>query len=179
MSLTPEEVRAPARDAVVFRSSRARTFVVVFAVLMAAYLVVSPLVDWIAGGTGDPWWVVGLQAALIGAGFAGAYAVSARAALNTWVRVSSAGLELASQDSDPIMLDWGDIVAVVFRRDGLRTVLEVLPAGMDRVHPVQGGAVGGPALADSPRGPVFTADLTQIWPGPRKLRREIARHTRG
>ncbi|MBW6433189.1 hypothetical protein KZ829_05460 [Actinoplanes hulinensis] len=179
MSLTPEEVRAPARDAVVFRSSRARTFVVVFAVLMGAYLVVSPLVDWITGSAGDPWWAILLQGALIGAGFAGAYALSARAALTTWVRVSSAGLELASQESDPILLDWGDIVAVVFRRDGLRTVLEVLPAGMDSVHPVQGGATGGPALADTPRGPVFTADLTQIWPSPRALRREIARRTRG
>ncbi|MEV0897638.1 hypothetical protein [Actinoplanes sp. NPDC049802] len=178
MSLAPEEVRAPARDAVLFRSSPARTFVMVFAVLMVAYLAVSPAVDWIAGDTGDPWWVTVLQAVLIGAGVAGAYSVSARAALPTWVRVSSGGLELAAQESDPVLLDWADIAAVVIRRDGLRTVLEVVPADLDSVHPVQEGDTGGPALADTPRGPAFTADLTQIWPGPRALRREIARRMR-
>lgn len=178
MSIAPEEVRAPARDAVLFRSSPARTFVMVFAVLMAAYLAVSPVIGWIAGDTGDPWWVIAVQAVLVGAGVAGAYAVSARAALPTWVRVSSGGLELASQDSDPILLDWADVSAVVIHREGLRTVLEVVPADLDSVHPVQEGATGGPALTDTPRGPAFTADLTQIWPSPRALRHEINRHLR-
>jgi hypothetical protein len=122
--------------------------------------------------------VTALQAVLVGAAVAGAYAVSARAALPTWVRVSSGGLELAAQDSDPILLDWADIAAVVIRRDGLRTVLDVVPADLDSVHPVQEGEAGGPALADTPRGPAFTADLTQIWPSPRALRREINRYLR-
>ncbi|GAA4930933.1 hypothetical protein [Actinoplanes utahensis] len=176
MSIAPEQVRAPARDAVLFRSSPARTFVTVFAVLMVAYLAVSPLIGWVAGGSGDPWWVIAAQAALVGAGVAGAYALSARAALPTWVRVSSGGLELASQDSDPILLDWSDIVTVLVRRDGLRTVLEVVPGDLDSVHPVQEGDSGGPAMADTPRGPAFIADLTQIWPSPRALMREIDRH---
>ncbi|MDI6099712.1 hypothetical protein QLQ12_14000 [Actinoplanes sp. NEAU-A12] len=179
MSIAPEEVRAPARDAVLFRSSPARTFVMVFAVLMVAYLAVSPVIEWVAGDSGDPWWATVLQAVVIAAGAAGAYAVSARAALTTWVRVSSGGLELAAQDSDPVLLDWADIAAVVIRRDGLRTVLDVVPADLDSVHPVQEGDTGGPALADTPRGPAFTADLTQIWPSPRALRRAIGRHLRG
>jgi hypothetical protein len=178
MSIAPEEVRAPARDAVLFRSSPARTFVMVFAVLMVAYLGVSPVIDLVAGSTGDPWWVTVLQAVVVGAGAAGAYSLSARAALTTWVRVSSGGLELAAQDSDPVLLDWADIAAVVIRRDGLRTVLDVVPADMDSVHPVQEGDTGGPALTDTPRGVAFTADLTQIWPSPRALRREIGRHLR-
>ena len=175
MSFAPEQVRAPARDAVLFRSSPVRTFVTVFAVLVVAYVAASPVTAWIAGDSGDPWWLITVQAALIGAGVAGAYAVSARAALPTWVRVSSGGLELASQDSDPILLDWADIAAVVVRRDGLRMVLEVVPADLDSVHPVQEGDSGGPAMADTPRGPAYTADLTQIWPGPRALLREIER----
>lgn len=176
MSIAPEEVRAPARDAMLFRSSPARTFVLVFGVLMVAYLAVSPVVGWIAGDSGDPWWVMVLQAVLIGAGVAGAYAVSARAALPTWVRVSSGGLELAAQGSDPILLDWADVAAVTVRREGLRTVLVVVPADLDSVHPVQEGDSGGPALTDTPRGPAFTADLTQIWPSPLALRRAIDRH---
>ena len=176
MSIAPEEVRAPARDAVLFRSSPARTFAMVFAVLTVAYLAVSPVIARVAGDTGDPWWVTVLQAVVVGAGAAGAYAVSARAALTTWVRVSSGGLELAAQDSDPVLLDWADIAAVVIRRDGLRTVLEVVPADLDSVHPVQEGDTGGPALADTARGPAFTADLTQIWPSPRALGREVDRH---
>lgn len=176
MPIAPEEVRAPARDAVLFRSSPARTFVLMFSVLMVAYLAVSPVVGWIAGDTGDPWWVLVAQAVLIGAGVAGAYTASAGAALRTWVRVSSGGLELASQDSDPILLDWADVADAAIRRDGLRTVLEVIPADLDSVHPVQEGTAGDPALTDTPRGPAYFADLTQIWPSPRALRRAINRH---
>ena len=33
------------------------------------------------------------------------------------------------------------------------------------------------ALHDEADGaPAFTADLTQVWPGPRALRRELSRH---
>ncbi|WP_430780846.1 hypothetical protein [Actinoplanes sp. G11-F43] len=177
MSIAPEEVRAPAGDTVLFRSSPGRTFVMVFAVLMVAYLAVSPVIGWISGDA-DPWWVIATQAMVIGVGAAGAYTVSARAALPTWVRVSSGGLEMAAQDSDPILLDWADISAAVIHREGLRTVLEVIPADLDSVHPVQEGDTGGPALTDTPRGPAFTADLTQIWPSPRALRRELDRHLR-
>ena len=68
-----------------------------------------------------------------------------------------------------------DVAAVVIRRDGLRTVLEVVPADLDSVHPVQGADHGDPLLVDTARGPAFTADLTQIWPGPQALRRELDR----
>lgn len=173
MSFAPEEVQAPARDAVLFRSSPGRTFMMVFAALIVAYLVASPVVAWLARDAGEPWWVTALQAVAVAAGAAGIYTVSARAALPTWVRVSEAGLELAAQDSDPVLLEWRDVAAVVIRRDGLRTVLEVVPGDLDTVHPVQDSADGGPTLADTPRGPAFTADLTQLWPGSRALRREL------
>ncbi|MEV6298187.1 hypothetical protein AB0M02_02150 [Actinoplanes sp. NPDC051861] len=178
MSIAPEEVEAPARDAVLFRSSPARTFLTVFSALMVAYLVVSPIASLVVPDTGDPWWVTALQAVIVGATVAGAYALSARAALTTWVRVSAGGVELAAQDSDPVLLDWPDIAAVVIRRDGLRTILEIVPADLDSVHPVQDTRTGGPALVDTPRGPAFTADLTQIWPSPRALRRELSRRMR-
>ncbi|GIF06368.1 hypothetical protein [Actinoplanes siamensis] len=175
MPIAPEEVEAPAGDTVLFRSSPARTFVTVFTVLMLSYLVVSPIVGRLARDTGDPWWVTAVQAVVVGAAVAGFYALSARAALSTWVRISAGGLELAAQGSDPVLLAWEDIAAITVRRSGLRTVLEVAPVDMDTVHPVQGSGEGWPALTETARGPAFVADLTQIWPSPRALRRELTR----
>lgn len=175
MSLAPEDVEAPAAGAVVFRSAPARTFAVMLVVIVVAYVAVSPLVHLVLDGADDPWWLTLAQAGVIGVLVAGAFAVSARSSLRTWVRVSDAGLELAAQGSDPVWLTWADVAHVVIRRDGARTVLEVTPKDMDLVHPVDAGGPGWPALAETAHGPAFTADLTQLWPGPRALRRELAR----
>jgi hypothetical protein len=175
MSIAPEQVEAPARDAVLFRSSPLRTFAAVFVILLVSYAAASPLVALIVGGTGDSAGSTALQAVVIGAVVAAAYAYSSRAALETWVRVSAAGLELAAQGSDPIMLAWEDIDSVVVRRVGLRTVLDVTPVDLDRVHPVQGEGPGWPAMEVTESGEAFAADLSELWPGPRKLRRELAR----
>jgi hypothetical protein len=175
MSIAPEQVKAPARDAVLFRSSPLRTFLAVFVILLVSYLAVSPLVALIVRGGGDSGGSTVMQALLIGGVVAAAYAWSARAALNTWVRVSAAGLELAAQGSDPILLAWEDIESVVVRRVGLRTVLDVTPVELDRVHPVQGEGPGWPAMEVTDHGEAFMADLSELWPGPRKLRRELAR----
>ena len=174
MSIAPEQVEAPARDAVLFRSSPLRTFAAVFAILIVSYVSVSPLVALIVAGGGTSWSSTALQAVVIGAVAAGAYAYSSRAALDTWVRVSAAGLELAAQGSDPILLAWSDIDSVVVRRVGLRTVLDVTPIDFDRVHPVQGAGPGWPAVETTEAGVAFAADLSELWPGPRRLRRELA-----
>ena len=176
MSIAPEQVEAPAADAVLFRSSPWRTFATVFALLMISFGAVSPFAVLLAGGTGNPWWQTGLQAAAISAVAAGLYAWSTRGALKTWIRLSSGGLEVAAQDSDPILLAWPDIAGVVVRRQGIRAILEVTPVDLDRVHPVQGEGPGGPAMTETAAGPAFTADLTEVWPGPRALRRELAKH---
>ena len=175
MSIAPEEVEAPAGHAVVFRSSPARTFLAVFAILAMAYLAASPLVDLLAGDGGGPWWSVVLQAVVLAAVVSGALAFTARSSLSTWIRISDGGLEMAAQGSDPIYLAWPDIVTAVVRRTGLRTVLDVVPVDLDTVHPVQGPGAGWPTLTETERGTAFTADLTQVWPGPRALRRELAR----
>jgi hypothetical protein len=174
MSIAPEQVEAPARDAVLFRSSPLRTFAAVFAILIVSYVAVSPLVALIVGGTGTSWGSTALQAVVIGALVAGAYAYSSRAALETWVRISEAGLELAAQGSDPILLAWSDIDRVVVRRVGLRTMLDVTPVDFDRVHPVQGEGPGWPAVEATDAGVAFAADLSELWPGPRRLRQELA-----
>ncbi|GAA3350286.1 hypothetical protein GCM10020358_75600 [Amorphoplanes nipponensis] len=182
MSIPPDEVEAPADDAVLFRSSPWRTFALLAGALLAAYAIVSPLVALVLGAPDDPWWSTLAQGAVVAVVVAGAYAVSSRAALSTWVRASSGGLELAAQGSDPVLLAWPDIDHVVVRRDGLRTVLDVTPVDLDRVHPVSEEDEGWPAIRDDetdPQGrPAFTADLTQVWPGPRALRRELARRMR-
>ena len=174
--MPPEEVEAPAEDAVLFRSSPWRTFAVMSGALFVAYVAVSPVVAYLLGAPRDSWWSTCAQAAVIGVLVAGGYALSSRSALRTWVRASSGGLELAAQGSDPVLLAWPDIDHVVVRRRGLRTVLDVTPVDLDRVHPVSDGADGWPALHDEEDGsPSFTADLTQVWPPPRALRRELAR----
>ena len=178
MPIAPEQVEAPARDAVLFKSSPVRTFVTVFLLLMISFTLVSPIMALVVGGTGNPWWHTGLQAGAIALLASACYAYSTRASLTTWVRVSSGGLELAAQDSDPILLAWPDIASVVVRRVGLRNVLYVTPVDLDRVHPVQDEAVGGPTLTETANGTAFTADLSEVWPGPRKLRRELAKHMR-
>ncbi|GAA0507777.1 hypothetical protein Ade02nite_49910 [Paractinoplanes deccanensis] len=176
--IAPDQVVAPARDAVLFRSSPVRTFVTVFVLLMLSFGLVSPIMALIVGGTGNPWWHTALQAAAVAVLGAGCFAWSARGSLNTWVRVSSGGLELAAQDSDPILLAWTDIASVRVRRARLRNVLDVTPVDLDSVHPVQGERVGWPTMTETPDGPGFTADLSEIWPGPRRLRRELAKHLR-
>jgi hypothetical protein len=105
-----------------------------------------------------------------------AYAYSTRASLTTWVRVSSGGLELAAQESDPILLAWSDVAHVTVRRVGLRNVLDVTPVDLDSVHPVQDEGAGWPTMTETADGPAFTADLSEVWPGPRRLRRELAKH---
>lgn len=174
MSVSPEDVEAPAADAIVFKSSPVRTFLVMAAALVVSYLAVSPLVELLLGAEHDPWWLTLVQGLVIGGLVAGAFAFSARSSLRTWVRVSSAGLELAAQGSDPVWLAWSDIEHVVVRRSGPRIVLEVTPVDEDRVHPVEDSATGWPAMD----GRAFIADLTQLWPGPRKLRRELERRLR-
>jgi hypothetical protein len=176
MSIEPEQVTAPAADTVLFRSSPWRTFAAVFALLMVSFVAVSPIVALLSGGTGNPWWQTALQAGAISVVAGGLYAWSTRGALKTWIRTSSGGLEVAAQDSDPILLAWPDIAHVQVRRQGMRSVLEVTPLDLDRVHPVQGDGPGGPAMTETDDGPAFTADLSDVWPGPRALRRELARH---
>jgi hypothetical protein len=175
MSIEPEQVLAPAEDAVLFRSSPVRTFTAMVAVVVVAYLAVSPLVNLLLGEAGDPWWTAPVQAAVVGLVVASAFALSARSSITTWVRVSAAGLELAAQGSDPVLLTWTDIRSVVVRRAGMRTVLDVTPVDLDSVHPLDGEGPGWPTMTETADGPAFTADLTQIWPGPRALRRELAR----
>jgi hypothetical protein len=170
----PEEVAAPADDAVLFRSSPWRTFLAVFLVIVVAYVLVSPLVGVLLDAD-DPWWLTLVQAAVLGALVAGAIGLSARSSLSTWVRISRAGLELAAQGSDPVLLAWPDVKHVTVRRDGARTVLDVTPVDLDSVHPVDREGPGWPTMTETGSGTAFTADLTQVWPGPRVLRRELAR----
>jgi hypothetical protein len=175
MSMAPEQVQAPSDDPVLFRSSPLRTGTVLFVVLLVAYGAVAALGNLVLGDPEESWWSTLLQGMIVSATVSGVYLATARSTLATWVRVSDGGLELAAQGSDPVLLAWSDIADATIRRSGLRMVLEVAPIELDRVHPVQDEDEGWPPLAETPGGPAFTADLTQVWPGPRALRRELSR----
>ena len=176
MPIAPEEVEPPAPDAVLFRSSPVRTFLAIFGTLLVAYLAISPLAG-LLFDSDDRWWETVAEGLLLAGLVAGLLVFTARSSLTTWVRTSAGGLELAAQGSDPILLAWSDIEAAEVHRAGPRTVLTVTPVDFDRVHPVQGEHEGWPTVAAT--GTAFTADLTQIWPGPRGLRRELARRLAG
>jgi hypothetical protein len=178
MSMAPEQVQAPSGDAVLFRSSPLRTGSVLFVVLLVTYGAVAALGNVVLGDPDESSWSTLLQAMIVSGTVAGVYLATARSTLATWVRVSDGGLELAAQGSDPVLLAWSDVAGATIRRSGLRMVLEVTPVDLDRVHPVQDEDEGWPALAESPAGPTFTADVTQLWPGPRALRRELSRRLR-
>ena len=174
MPIAPEEVAAPADDAVLFRSSPWRTCLAVFLVIVVAYVLVSPVVGRLLDAD-DPWWLTLAQAGVIGLLVAGAFGLSARSSLSTWVRISRGGLELAAQGSDPVLLAWPDVKHVTVRRAGTRTMLDVTPVDLDSVHPVDREGPGWPTMTETESGTAFTADLTQLWPGPRALRRELTR----
>jgi hypothetical protein len=175
MSMAPEQVQAPAGGVVLFRSSPTRTGTVLFVVLVITYLAVAALGNLVLGDPDESGWSTLLQAMIVSATVTGVYLVTARSTLTTWVRISDGGIELAAQGSDPVLLAWSDVADATIRRSGLRTVLAVTPVELDRVHPVQDEGEGWPPLAETSVGPAFTADVTQVWPGPRALRRELSR----
>jgi hypothetical protein len=175
MSMAPEQVEAPAGHAVLFRSSPLRTFAAMAVIMGCTYMVATPLADLALGADDHSWWSTSLQALVLGVLVAAALSLTARASLKTWIRVSDGGIEMAAQGSDPIWLAWPDIASAVVRRNRMRTILEVTPVGLDTVHPVQDAGPGWPSMIDTAGGTAFTADLTQVWPGPRALRRELSR----
>ncbi|GGL19267.1 hypothetical protein [Mangrovihabitans endophyticus] len=174
--IKPEQVTEPPGETKLFRSAPLRTFLVFFVIMLVVYVAVSPLVDLVLGASPDSWRATLAQGAIVAALVAGGWAVTARSARATWVRTSDDGLEIASQGSDPVMLHWADVDAAVVHRRGTRMVLEVMPSDMDRVHPVQDNDNGWPAMTETESGTAFTVELSQVWPGPRALRRELARH---
>ncbi len=92
----------------------------------------------------------------------------------TWVRTSATGLELTTAGSDPIYMEWENVAQARVRRTLLGRVFEVTPIDMTRVRQVQ-DSNGMPPI----RNRAFTADLTGVAPGPRKLRNELARRLTG
>ncbi len=170
MASSPEDVAAPAEDVTVFRTSRARTFGVMFAGFLIVWPIGNALMSWLLGDANpDPWWQVLLQAALTGAAVSALLTFVTPGQHPTWIRTSSGGLELSAGGSDPIHLAWVDIARVQVRRKS-RWLLEVTPADMGRVNRVQEGN-GMPRRRDG----AFVVDLARVAPGPASLRRELAR----
>jgi hypothetical protein len=153
-----------------FRTSRMRTFGLMFTCFLLAWPVGIAVTWLLSGSAPDPWWGVLLQGVLVGAVVGAVLAFLTPGWKPTWIRTSAAGLEMSAVGSDPIHLEWTDIARVEVRRKLLSQVLEVTPADMDRVTRVREGN-GMPRSRDG----VFPVDLSRISPGPRALRAEIAR----
>ena len=170
MTTEPDEVYAPAGDPILFRVSRSWSLARMFAVALVIYPIVQPLVILALGGDVDFGWVLIVQAVVMSALFAGISAVMRPSPFNTWIRVSAGGLELCAGGRGPVLLTWPDVASVRVRRRGLRTLLEVTPVEMRRVHRAD-ARDGQPPVRDGS----FVADVGLLRPGIGVLRRELDR----
>lgn len=173
----PDDVTAPAADSRLFRSSPTLYFLILVPATLLAVTAASLLID-LLDGAGLSWRQLGVRAAALlpftaaGAGLV-AWQIRRRP---TWVRISSGGIELAVQGSDPILLDWSEIVCARVHRRGLRAVLDVVPADPDTVRSTGPHRVL-PRMRDTADGTAFTADIVFLRPGPTALQAALARHT--
>ena len=169
MSIAPEEVEAPAADAVLFRSSPVRD--VRRRLPGARWSPTWPSRRWWRccwAAPDDPWWLTLLQAAVIGALVAGALRlISPASSLTTWVRVSRAAWSWPPRAATRCCWPGRTSPHVAVRRAGAAH-----RAGRHPGRPGPGAsgartrARAGPTMTETAAGTAFTADLTQVWPGP-------------
>ena len=173
----PDDVAAPAADAVLFHSAPGWVFLTTLLVavpIMAAGGVLIELLD----GAGLGWrdWAAAAADALPLALLIAALAAAQVWQRRTWVRISSGGVELAARGGDPVLLDWAEIVSARVRRRWLWTVLDVVPVDPYNVRSVEPQR-DPPRMRDTGYGAAFTVEVGGLRPGPAALRAALARHT--
>ena len=176
MATQPDDVAAPAQDTVLFRLSAARMFAIMLPIMVLSALAAMTLVKWAFGTLDQPENAVGWllpQAGVFGLVMTGSFAWRARRS-PTWVRTSSAGLELASNGGDPVFLAWPDIRSAVIRRPGLLAILEVTPTDIGLAWQA-GPRPDRSRVRDRSGGPAFVLEVGLLDPGPGALRAELAR----
>ncbi|MFE9207211.1 hypothetical protein [Micromonospora sp. NPDC007230] len=158
-----------ASDWMAFRLPVRRVFVMMFLVASASWLVVRAalaLILWEPPHHPLLALVGGLIYAII---FSGGWVVVHRGRW-TWIRISSAAVELA-RSGRPVVLSWEAIESATIRRSGPFAVLQVA---------LRPDAVAPPAPAQRPRQRrgrrIYTVDVGLMQPGVQALRAELARH---
>ncbi|GAA2600578.1 hypothetical protein GCM10010399_34230 [Dactylosporangium fulvum] len=92
-----------------------------------------------------------------------------------WLRVSSAGLELASRGSSPLLVRWPALESVRLVRRFGTPMLEVTPTGPEGVHVHSAGSfMPRPRTRDGRD--TFVVDIWLVRPGRAELRSALERH---
>lgn len=171
----PEQVPPPAADAAEFRSRAGYTFGVQLGIVAGVWFPALAVVQLVFVGTW-PWsmWLATAVGAVASAGFS--TLLSRRRP--TWVRVSSAGLELAIRGSNPVLLPWPGIASVRWRRRFGSSVLEITPMSWQAVRiRADAGPLPTPAIRHSQ--PVFIVDAWLLRPGRAALHNALAHYLSG
>lgn len=173
-SLGPEDVAAPAPDAVLFRDSVPRALFILVPTVVAGWTLMALLLS-APSGHGVGWDHLGslpLPVAAALAGFGGAaWRLRGRP---TWIRVSALGIELA-QRGDPVFVAWPQIASARVRGRWIFAALEVIPVDLYAV----GCALPSrdlPRIRYTRGVAVFRVEAGTMRPGLSALRAVLARH---
>src|SRR5215207_1658294 len=173
-----DRLPAPARDALLFELAPGQMFVTILGVGALGSAVGSVLFMAAAVATGRypaEWLLAILRANVVIDPLVLAavwtWLASRRPA---WVRVSGAGLELASSRTNPIFLPWRAVAAATLHRRGTLAVLEVMPTDPQAVVTAE---LGGRRPWVRQRGgrQTYVVEAGLLQPGPPALRAELAR----
>lgn len=174
----PQLFALPAAEALTFRPGFWRTFAVVLAMAVAIWsvlfllltlaMVSAPLRGWLL--------VSVLVQILVGSFvYAATFALIRWSRCRDWLRVSSAGLELASRGSSPILVGWPAVESVRLVRRFGTPMLEVTPTGPEGVH-VHSAGVFMPRPRNRDGRDTFVVDIWLVRPGRAALRSALEGH---
>ncbi|MEV6931139.1 hypothetical protein AB0M46_42530 [Dactylosporangium sp. NPDC051485] len=172
----PELIPLPAADAVTFRPGFWRSFGAALAISMVVHVVLllataaTPLAMSV-----PQWLVLSGNALATSTVYAATFAALRWRWCRDWLRISSAGLELASRGSYPILVRWPALEAVRLVRRWGTPLLEATPTGPDGVAvPAGSPSMPRPRVRDGRD--TFTVEIWLTRPGRAALRSALARH---
>jgi hypothetical protein len=172
----PELIPLPAADAVAFRPGFWRAFAAALTMYLAPWsvLLVTTAVAPVPM-TPSRWLLLGGNALAGSITFATTSAVLRWRWCRDWLRISSAGLELASRGSAPILVRWPALESVRFVRRWGTPLLEATPIGPHGVAVLIGGSsMPQPRTRDGRD--TFTVEIWLVRRGRAALRSALECH---
>ncbi|MEV0560946.1 hypothetical protein [Dactylosporangium sp. NPDC050588] len=173
----PEQIPPPAEDAVTFRPGFWRAFGFGLAISAAAWVVLSLIMLAVAPPPPPArnLLMLGGNAVVSSCVYGACFAFFRWRWCRDWVRISSAGLELASRGSSPMIVRWPAVESVRFTRRWGTPLLEVTPTGPHGVAVLTAGASMPPIRTRDGRD-TFEVEIWLTRPGRVVLRSALADH---
>jgi hypothetical protein len=113
------------------------------------------------------------SAAAVGALIGTAAGIWRRRGRPVWIRISSAGIEMAPQ-GQAVLISWDNIVTARVRRRGLLAAVDVVPADLDAVRAASAGR-DLPRVRHLAGRTALSMGVGLLRPGPAALRAELRR----